>query len=512
VAASHKPLTPRPARFAGRVMVVAAQPRITMRGSGFLFLVRHSSFVIRPFLLIGLLTLMIPGCGVSYLFNPQVHFPPTPPDAPRNLSGLAHPGFDYFGVATAEYQISGANGKADWDAFGTAKGIPCGIGVDHWKRVKEDTDLIKSLGANAYRFSIEWARLEPSPGTYDEPAFQHYVDEIARLRSHGITPMITLLHFTLPQWLDRDGRGGLLAPDFPERFAAFTHQAAQHFGSQVTLWCTINEPNVHMLNGYLTGQWPPCKKSREEAVAAFEALLRAHAVAAEILHREVPHAQVGVAEHLVYFEPRDWFNPLDWMVAGMSADAFNWAFYDSIASGRIRFHALGFPSRDLPLDHLAGSADFFGMNYYRRVLISENFASKDYIVQEAPQDAPRNDLGWGVYPEGLLQLLRESHRRYQLPIFITENGTADRQGSTRVGFLDDHLYAVALALQEGIPVKGYFHWSLLDNYEGAEGFPPRFGLFQVDYDHNYQRKETPATTEFRRIARLLNELKTPPVP
>jgi beta-glucosidase len=441
------------------------------------------------------------GCGgVSYLFNPEVHFSA---GVPRELPEVFGPTF-LRGVATSAYQIEGGNYWCDWYEFEQRRGAiqdgsRCGAAAEGWNRVGEDVALIKGLGANAYRFSIEWSRLEPAQGKYDEEAFKHYVDEVGQLRSAGITPMVTLLHFTLPQWVAQ--QGGLLAKDFPDWFAEFTREAARHFGGQVTLWCTINEPNVQMVKGYLDGSWPPGKKmANADAATAFRALLAAHTKAAAVLHREVPGAQVGVAQHLVYFEPRWAMNPLDWMVAGMSADAFNWAFYDAIATGRARLDAPGFPKLDEPVEGLAGSADFFGMNYYRRGLMSLDFGWPGYVKQEDPKDGVRNDLGWGVYPEGLLQLLRESWRRYKLPIYITENGMADSQGTARVQFLDDHLYAVGLALQEGIPVKGYFHWSLVDNFEWAEGYEPRFGLYRVECRQGiFTRYETPAVAEIRRL-------------
>jgi len=253
-----------------------------------------------------------------------------------------------------------------------------------------------------------------------------------------------------------------------------------------------------MFKGYVDGTWPPGERSTARAVQAFAALLRAHAAAAAVLHRELPGAQVGVAQNLVDFESFFWLNPLDWYAASAAADAFNWAFYDSIAAGRIRFHAPGFPSCNEPLAGLHNSADYFGMNYYFRQRVGVNVTSPT-LLGNNPGPGPKNDLGWEIYPAGLLLLLRESYARSQLPIYITENGIAARQGAARAKFLDEHLYAVALALQEGIPVKGYFHWSLLDNFEWAEGFAPRFGLYHVDYETQI-RTENPGAAEFHRLS------------
>jgi beta-glucosidase len=452
-------------------------------------------------MIVGVLGVYFGSCGVLCLLHPQACFPP---GISRGKLPVVFPRGFLFGTATSAHQIEGGNSNNDWWDFenqpGTIKnGDHSGTAADAWNRIPGDIALMKSIGANAYRFSIEWSRLEPQEGTYDQAAFDHYQNELRQLHAAGITPMVTLLHFTLPKWLA--ARGGLLAPDFPERFAAFTHQAATRLGSQATLWCTINEPNVQMYNGYIEGIWPPGEHSKEHAVQAFAALLRGHAAAAGVLHRELPGAQVGVAQHLIDFEPLSRLNLIDWYAAISAGDAFNWAFYDSIAAGRILFHATGFPSLDEPLASLAGSTDYFGMNYYRRVLVGMDLSSPS-LIKYVPGPGPPTDLGWEIHPEGLLQLLRASYSRYKLPIYITENGLANGNGAARVTFLDDHLYAVAMALQEGIPVKGYCHWSLLDNFEWAEGFAPRFGLYQVDYATE-TRKEGLGAAEFRRLSQQI---------
>ncbi len=435
-------------------------------------------------------------CGMLCLLYPQASFPEG--GAHSNLPAVFPAGF-LCGTATAAHQIEGGNTNNDWWRFEPVpNGDRSGAAVDSWNRVADDIALMKSVGANAYRFSVEWSRLEPNEGVYDAKAFEHYRDQLRQLRADGITPMVTLLHFTLPQWLA--DKGGLLHPNFPERFAAFVQQVATQLGDQVSLWCTINEPNVQMYNGYIMGIWPPGRKSNEDAARAFVAMLKAHAKAAAVLHRDCPGSSVGVAMHLVDLQPRSRLNLIDWYAAGVAAQAFNWAFYDCIAAHRIHFHAPGFPAYDEDLPELAGSADYFGVNYYRRELVGFDPRTPGYI-RNCPGPGPRNDLRWEIHPEGLLQLLRASCRRYHLPIYITENGIADRQGQTRVTFLDDHLYAVALALQEGIPVRGYFHWSLMDNFEWAEGFAARFGLFSVDHeDPNLTRRAGPGAAEFRRLS------------
>jgi len=408
-----------------------------------------------------------------------------------------------FGTATSAHQIEGGNDKNDWAAFereaGRIKhGDVSGQACDSWNRIDDDIALMQELGANSYRFSIEWSRLEPTDGVWDDAAWNHYAGQLKKLKAHGIAPMVTLLHFTLPHWLAQ--RGGATAADFPEKFGRFARVAAERLGPDVALWCTINEPNIMMYFGYVTGIFPPGKKSNADAVHAFAGLVRAHAAATVALKQVAPKAKVGAAIHLVDFEPKQRWNLADWGAAHAAASAFNWAFCDSIQSGHIRFNAPGFPSINEPLPACA-PVDFIGVNYYRRDLV--HFAlTTPGLIETGPGPGEQNDLGWEIHPEGLLVLLREVHHRYHVPIYITENGLADAHDTKRAPFLRQHLHALQRAVNEGIPVKGYYHWSLLDNFEWAEGFEPRFGLYKMNYK-TLSRTPTAGAEMFKKIAREL---------
>jgi beta-glucosidase len=428
----------------------------------------------------------------------------------RSLESIAAklPAGFLLGTATSAHQVEGGNDKNDWALFEAeagriARGERSGKADDHWNRVAEDVELMKKIGANAYRFSVEWSRVEPSSGFWDDAAWDHYQDEVNRLREAGIVPMVTLLHFTLPAWLAE--RGGLTAPDFARAFARFAGEAAARFGNSVELYCTLNEPNVAMYNGYVQGIFAPGQKSNSAAVAAFAGMVRAHGAAARAIRARNPNARIGVAMNLILFEPKRWYNLLDVVVTRFANSAFNWAFLDSVAAERVRFRAPGFPSIDEPNPELSGSLDFIGVNYYRRDIVS--FApGQPGLVRNEPGDGERTDLGWEIHPEGLLRVLREAHRRYGRPIYLTENGLADAAGAKRGPFIRDHLAAVSVAVREGIDVRGYFHWSLLDNFEWAEGFEPRFGLYRVDYA-TLERTAAPGAEVFAELAAAFRRRK-----
>ncbi|MFI5183546.1 MAG: glycoside hydrolase family 1 protein [Vicinamibacteria bacterium] len=387
-----------------------------------------------------------------------------------------------WGTATAAHQVEGGN-RNDWSRFEEtpgriAGGERSGLAVDHWNRMAEDVALMAALKANAYRFSIEWSRVEPEEGRWDEAAWGRYGELLRLLSEARVTPMVTLLHFSLPIWMA--DRGGIAAPDFPDRFARFAGEAARRFGAQVELWCVLNEPNVQMYLGYVTGIWPPGKKSPSEAVEAAAGLLRAHAKGAKAVRGASSRAKVGVAMNLADFQPASRWSLPDWIATRGAASSFDWAFYDSIAAGRVRFDSPGFPKVDEALADLAGSADWFGANYYTRNLVHFSPTEPGLVaLREGPRE--QTDLKWEIYPEGLLTLLRTASARYKLPIYVTENGIADAKGDKRGPYIRSHAHALSRAIGEGIPVRGYFYWSLMDNFEWAEGFAPRFGLYGVDY-------------------------------
>jgi len=391
-----------------------------------------------------------------------------------------------FGTATAATQIEGGCTTSDWYAFAREPGrIKDGdrpdVACDSWNLWESDVALQRRLGMGAHRLSIEWARIVPREGAVDHAALDHYRRILGALGDAGIEPMVTLHHFTLPLWLA--ARGGVLAPDFAARFADFARLAAGALGDLARLWVTINEPNVLAAQGYLLGAWPPAKKSLPGALRANRALLEAHVAAYRALKdARGDAARVGVAYHLRVAQPENARSLLDRAAAGLFGRVFTDAFPAAVEA--------------------RGAQDFFGINYYSRDVIrfSLRHAAELFADRRIPAGAPVSDLGWEIYPEGLGALARRWARRSGVPVYVTENGIADAVDDRRGDFLVAHLREVAGAIAAGADVRGYFHWSLLDNFEWAEGYEPRFGLVEVDYATRARRVRASGEL-YARIAR-----------
>jgi beta-glucosidase len=432
----------------------------------------------------GLGLLLVAWLGTSaYLSfaNPRVTF--TAEELARPAAPLPQ-GF-LWGTATAAHQIEGGNTN-DWTRFeaqpGTIeRGETSAVSADHWNRMAEDVALMRSLRANAYRFSIEWSRLEPTEGEWNGEAWARYADLVRQLREAGITPAVTLLHFTLPLWMA--DRGGVAAPEFPDRFSRFASEAGRRLGGGVDLWITLNEPNVQMYMGYVLGAWPPQKKDPAEAVKAFAGLLRGHAAAAAALRETDPGAKVGVANNLMLLEPQSRLMLGDWLASRFVSQFWNWAFADAVQTGRARFQLPG-ASLDETIPGLAGSADVFGLNYYFRYFVRLAPGTPE-MVRMTPGPGLRSELGGTTAvgdspPEALFLLMREAWTRYKLPIHVTEGGIADEKGTMRGPLIRGQVEAIQRARAEGAAVMGYFHWTLVDNFEWEKGYRPRFGLFRLD--------------------------------
>jgi beta-glucosidase len=402
------------------------------------------------------------------------------------MGAMPFPSTFLFGTATSATQIEGRCETSDWYAFAKERGRIKGgdvpdIACDSWRRWKEDVALQQELGLNAYRLGIEWARIEPRAGEIDRTALDTYREMLGALAAAGIEPMVTLHHFTLPRWLA--AKGGVLASSFTERLARFARVAADALGDICRLWITINEPNVLAAHAYLLGAWPPARKNALLAFRAQAELLRAHDAAYRALKDARGDAvKVGIAHHLRAVQPARPSSRADRAAAALFRRAFN----DRFAAAACRQR----------------TQDFFGINYYSRDLVRFSAKRKDelFISRDVPSAAEKSDLGWEIYPRGLGDLVREWAKRSRLPVYVTENGIADAGDEKRRSFLLAHLRELEAALAEGVDVRGYFHWSLLDNFEWAEGYSPRFGLVEMDYATG-ARRPRPSARLYARIAR-----------
>jgi len=390
-----------------------------------------------------------------------------------------------WGVATASYQYEGDCENSQWRAWekagGIANGDIAGIACDWWRHAERDFDLAQQLGLNALRLSVEWSRLEPRPGEWDAAAFARYREMLQGLRARGIEPMVTLHHFSNPLWFEE--MGAFLAPSALDLFTRFVARVVEELGDLCDLWCTINEPNVYTVVGYLLGIWPPGHKG--DALNAFRVqatLARAHAAAYRAIHQRQPTARVGWAQNFNILDPAT-NSPLDRLVAGIQDAAYNDFFPRAVLTGRAVF-PLNFLAGNLSDVH--GTCDFLGINlYYReRVAFGLRYAGQLFGRRFVPEDAPRGDRGLNdffgeVYPDGILRIA-ERLGVFGKPIYITEHGVADRTDRILPWVIEQGVRNVHKAIQQGLDIRGYYHWSLVDNFEWAEGWHSRFGLAALD--------------------------------
>ncbi len=376
----------------------------------------------------------------------------------------------------------------------------------------EDFTAAVAQGHNAYRFSLSWSRLFPrvDSKTPNPEAVATYDSLFAALESAGLDPMVTLFHFESPAWLweEKEGQRGWEREDAVDHFDHFVKFVVERWGRKVRRWTTLNEPMVYVYNGYLQGLFPPFeRRSGPEALGkVLENLLRAHVRAYKRIHGAAREhgvrQEVGVAAHTRSFLPYRDRAPLDRVVAEQVEQAFIWDFLDAMDTGHLR---LTNTKIHCFIPDLAHSQDYVGINYYGRYYLkSDLFHPTDFqLLVSDPADPLEqiSDLGWAIDPQGLHQILVRASRAYQRPIYVTENGLADATDSRRSAFIVQHVRAMWDAIQDGVDVRGYYHWSLFDNFEWAEGFAARFGLWEVDYTDNFRRIPRPSAVVYSEICR-----------
>lgn len=407
--------------------------------------------------------------------------PPTAPQATR-------PPF-LWGAGTSSHQVEGNNDRNDWWEWeqrpgAIRDGARSGAACLHWERYEEDLDLLRALNLDCYRFSLEWSRIEPEPGRYDEAALRHYRAMLLACRARSITPMVTLHHFTNPIWFA--AQGGWEEPKNLLHFERYARLAGERYGDLVDDWITVNEPEVLGFYGYASGAWPPGVTDRSRALDVIANLLEAHGRAAHAL-RDADRtdadgdgraAIIGAAKQWVFLEPKRSWWPLDRLAAAAQNSVFNEAVVRALAGGPVDLRIPGARGVRRTIDTLTGASDFLGLNYYTRwkvVLLARD-------PRSARRGATVSDLGWEVYPEGLERAI-DAVAPYGLPIVVTENGVADAADRLRGPFIRESLASLDRARARGREVRGYIHWSLLDNFEWSDGYLGRFGLYAVDFAH-----------------------------
>jgi beta-glucosidase len=394
-----------------------------------------------------------------------------------------------WGVATSAYQIEGGITGNDWLAWEAQsgriqEGARAGEACLSWERWEEDLDLVRGLGLNAYRLSVEWSRIEPERGRYDEAALRRYGAMLDGCRARGIEPVLTLHHFTNPAWFA--SAGGWEERANLDSFRRFARLAAERFGDRVDLWITLNEPEVYGFYAYDSGIFPPGIRDRSRALAVIANMIEAHGLAAREIHEadradadgDGRAALVGAAKHWTLLEPRRPWSPLDRLASRWQHLVFNEAVVRALAGGAIDFRIPGARPVRREVEALAGSSDFLGVNYYTRWQVG----ALDRKTLTARPGAPVSDLGWEIYPEGLETVLR-AMARFGLPLLVTENGIADAADRWRPEFIRASLDALDRARSSGADVRGYLHWSLFDNFEWADGYAGRFGLYRADFQN-----------------------------
>ncbi len=395
----------------------------------------------------------------------------------KDLKFLSFPADFLWGASTSAHQIEGGTNN-DWTQWESsperlanlkAQGkntfdYESGQAANSWELYEEDFNLIQDLNCGGYRFGIEWSRIEPEEGKFNLEALRHYKTMLTSLKERNLKTVLTIWHWTNPIWFAE--LGGWTNRDSVKYFTRFTNACVEEFGDLVDLWIVLNEPTVHILNGYLKGKFPPHHQNPWQAQVALHNLIKAQKKAYTIIKENTYEAQVGLTTLANFIEPADKHNFFDQALAKLANFAWNRYFVY-----RTRNHV-----------------DFIALDYY--------FHNR--LAAKRPHNLNLNklttDLGWEIFPLGIYEVIKE-FSRYKLPIYIMENGLADEEDKNRANFIKEHLYYIHQAISDGYAVKGYFHWSLLDNFEWAEGHTAKFGLYQVNRQ-TFERTARPSATVY----------------
>ena len=396
-----------------------------------------------------------------------------------------------WGTATAAHQVEGNNTNNNWyawehqkDANGKSRihnNDKSGIAANHWNLYRDDISLMNDLGVGYYRFSVEWSKIEPENGIINEKALEHYRDVCIALIDSGLTPVITLHHFSHPIWFEE--LGAFEKEENIEYYIRFSELVFNKLSDIVPVWCTINEPAVYVTQGYFNGVFPPGKKDPLLAGYVMRNLLNAHVQVYQRL-KSLPNGenvQIGLVKNITQLDPLRRWHILDWYFSGILNDVFTNSTLNLFLKGEFDFYLPAMANVSYKNYDAINSLDFIGLNYYSRWHVKGQLnLTEPFTFELRPQDI-QTDMPYAIYPEGFYKAVK-TIAKLNVPIIITENGIADNKDDRRSLFIKRYLYALFKTIEEGYDVRGYFYWSLMDNFEWAEGYMMKFGLYDVDFN------------------------------
>ncbi len=414
-----------------------------------------------------------------------------------------------WGASTSAYQIEGGISNNNWYVWERtpqwtgrariARGETAGLAANHYAMYREDVRLMREFGLNTYRFSIEWSRIEPEEGKFDNKAIQHYRNLIRELKAAGIEPMITLHHFTDPLWFS--AKGGFEKEENLRYWMRYAERMFQEYQGDVVYWSTFNEFNLYPMSGYLEGGFPPGKTDFFLSCLVTRNMLKGHIATYKSfkkLSRTKKH-QTGAIISVLEARPYNRWFILDWLAAHIEERIWMGAMLEFFQTGR---YYVALPFKDsFAFEDAEGirAMDFFGINYYTRTEVVFNPFVPAWFSRVQMTGFPKTDMDWAIYPEGLFYAIQRVSE-LGVPMIVTENGLADADDTRRGLFIRQHLYALSEALKAGYDVRGFYYWSLLDNFEWLEGFDKRFGLYHVDYK-TFKRTLNEGSKEYRKVIR-----------
>jgi beta-glucosidase len=413
-----------------------------------------------------------------------------------------------WGAASSAYQCEGGNTSNQWFRWEQQghilTGEQCGDAANWWQAAEADFELAEQMENNALRLSLEWSRVEPIEGQWDSAAIDRYRAMLVDLQRRHMTPIVTLHHFTNPLWFA--DRGGFAHVANIRYFVRYVTRVVQALQDLCNFWVTINEPNIYAILGYQLGAYPPGEENLLLAVRVLRNLIQAHVEAFYAIRSLQPQAQIGYCLHYHLFDAAVPISPFDRGVAGLHDTFFNWTALRAAEAGRFTFP---FNMLLAPIARASGARDYHGINYYTRDMVrfdptipGEFFGRRFTRRGAILNDAGKENFFGEIYPEGLYRVLKAVYHRTRgnKPLYVTENGFSDMVDDRRPRAILEHLAMVHRAISEGIPVRGYLHWSLVDNFEWNEGWGVRFGLIEVD-PYTQQRTPRPSASMFGEICR-----------